>query len=1252
MTLTTGPNLGLLINGAKGEAHYDALMRFFRGLDTLVQPRVSSRVLALPTTGLVDGLLVVYLGADTNKDKLVRYSSVLTAWEYFTPKPGWSITVLDEQDGNGQFKVYQYTGSEWVEKLTAGGLTLEDGDARYERLVKHNLSATRDPGPEDDVSEGYSVLSRWVNTTTKESFLALDVMGGAAVWQQTTLTIDELGTAALATVGVLDENVPTVSVVKNLLANMAVFTAGSAVAGGVKGLVPAPPQSEVLRYLRSDGVWAFFEIPEGTELSKGQNIGGVEGAHGVYFQTVGNTLQFKSLISANERLKISSTEGNVVLEVPPFEASASLENVGSGAPIYAGTVDGKEQLRTITAGSNVSVSLDGDAIVISASGGGGPVDPDDNGTIGFATIFAQKRVDGVPQWVAPDDFMVDDNLKWPGLGPSLRHVVEHEITQRLSAPNEAYTGAFVHLPRGAGFSEFMVVVPTVFDEDRETATFKLVAGSSSNPELEEVFATFDNSEFFERTVTLNYDQGFDRIGVVTSSGKDLLRASIMVKALDPTLGEFLPVLAPRPRTGQELLVSPVGLLVPMVALFDSDDNSYRYYSEAAVFNKGGGTRLTYYQDLETGSDYFEFYTGLTNLTARGFGFRVNVATSSLDVSVELTDLATVDGYNDQKLYAGASFHTGSFENLHVDWASSEFAFESGNPQTHLMSVGGEYDYIGVLGEAAIGSLASASLFVGEWVDAVAGYETLGAAILLGEAEGDGSSWPKLIDEVFVTEGDEWSVLDLRGRPSGYAEVDLWTNYISVLLSEPLDGRIKTYELFFDYYDFFFVRIAPEWRLLTSVLYQEDPDTSSYILRMEGGKGKMTLACVGNNVYLSWESLLSDKQGVGEIKILPINANRPSDGLLTGRAYPRADYSDLYYAVTGGYAYYARGEGWMAVDSDLPPVNGSAIVVPVPGGYEGQWLVAPYSSGVLRSDDDGSTWITVLERPSQGFLGIAVDLSNNSVGVVSEIGDFWYSEDAGETFVQKTNTSVNYSGYLVMTSGAILHFGERIVRRSVDAGETWQEVSQDPIDPKYGTMARLASSGDVVLFALPHYAGGLLNRSLDSGASWTAVPMPFDPSSLAVNGQTIVSVGSQEEDGVRSTVLAVSDDLGDTWRFAFLPENYGQPHQCVYAQKFVTAFAGYSEILYFDVDPVAMTITPVGAATGATHYGPFAGGGDGSALALVERGGYVGDQWTQVVDVVRNLVDGNNAFIVPDYPTAKGYVAYISSGVDSDATAPS
>ncbi|UKW03189.1 hypothetical protein MCN99_05320 [Pseudomonas aeruginosa] len=55
MSLTMGPNTGLLINGAPGEGHYNELMRLLRWDDFLRQPVVKGRVATLPTSGQAEG---------------------------------------------------------------------------------------------------------------------------------------------------------------------------------------------------------------------------------------------------------------------------------------------------------------------------------------------------------------------------------------------------------------------------------------------------------------------------------------------------------------------------------------------------------------------------------------------------------------------------------------------------------------------------------------------------------------------------------------------------------------------------------------------------------------------------------------------------------------------------------------------------------------------------------------------------------------------------------------------------------------------------------------------------------------------------------------------------------------------------------------------------------------------------------------------------------------------------------------------
>jgi hypothetical protein len=101
MALTFGPNLGLLVDGTAGEEHYDELMAFFRGLDALIQPFAVTRnnggVPGSPTNGQK---YIVHAGASGawsgHDNKIARWSSVLSAWEFFAPTDGWRCYVFDE----------------------------------------------------------------------------------------------------------------------------------------------------------------------------------------------------------------------------------------------------------------------------------------------------------------------------------------------------------------------------------------------------------------------------------------------------------------------------------------------------------------------------------------------------------------------------------------------------------------------------------------------------------------------------------------------------------------------------------------------------------------------------------------------------------------------------------------------------------------------------------------------------------------------------------------------------------------------------------------------------------------------------------------------------------------------------------------------------------------------------------------------------------------------------------------------------
>lgn len=113
MTLSVGPNLGLLAGGAQGEQHYQELLRLLRGLDGLVMLSVLDRDLAAPPAAPSDGARYLVAAGATGpwagkSAQIARYTSTTTpGWEFFQPHEGWFVHVDDED------AVYRHTGSGW-----------------------------------------------------------------------------------------------------------------------------------------------------------------------------------------------------------------------------------------------------------------------------------------------------------------------------------------------------------------------------------------------------------------------------------------------------------------------------------------------------------------------------------------------------------------------------------------------------------------------------------------------------------------------------------------------------------------------------------------------------------------------------------------------------------------------------------------------------------------------------------------------------------------------------------------------------------------------------------------------------------------------------------------------------------------------------------------------------------------------------------------------------------------------------------
>ena len=116
MATKNGANLGVLSFALPWDEHYEPLNRFYRWIDGLLQSRVISFTTTSPPATPDDGdVYIVPAGASGawagQEHKIARWNAdiPLPAWEFLTPKKGWSLRV---SSGIAGFWV-EFDGTEW-----------------------------------------------------------------------------------------------------------------------------------------------------------------------------------------------------------------------------------------------------------------------------------------------------------------------------------------------------------------------------------------------------------------------------------------------------------------------------------------------------------------------------------------------------------------------------------------------------------------------------------------------------------------------------------------------------------------------------------------------------------------------------------------------------------------------------------------------------------------------------------------------------------------------------------------------------------------------------------------------------------------------------------------------------------------------------------------------------------------------------------------------------------------------------------
>lgn len=124
MSLSSGPNLGLLENGAFGEQHYAELIRMWRGIDGLVQATVKSATTSAPPASPNNGDRYLVPGTATgawagHTNQIARWTTMLAtpAWEYYAPHKGWEVAIEDQTSASGLAQIVCFTGTVWLQQI-------------------------------------------------------------------------------------------------------------------------------------------------------------------------------------------------------------------------------------------------------------------------------------------------------------------------------------------------------------------------------------------------------------------------------------------------------------------------------------------------------------------------------------------------------------------------------------------------------------------------------------------------------------------------------------------------------------------------------------------------------------------------------------------------------------------------------------------------------------------------------------------------------------------------------------------------------------------------------------------------------------------------------------------------------------------------------------------------------------------------------------------------------------------------------
>jgi len=262
---------------------------------------------------------------------------------------------------------------------------------------------------------------------------------------------------------------------------------------------------------------------------------------------------------------------------------------------------------------------------------------------------------------------------------------------------------------------------------------------------------------------------------------------------------------------------------------------------------------------------------------------------------------------------------------------------------------------------------------------------------------------------------------------------------------------------------------------------------------------------------SWESLY-DSAGNGSIESF-------------GAVSPRL----LYLAAGGGLLQSLDGgQTWGTVTS-CPPAVWQIVLSPTTAYV----AVSGDAAGLLRSTDQGRTWRPVLG----GTLSRQLNVSSMTVdpraprtlyvsGYDSQGSGLWVSRNAGGTWTKAGTVAL---GRLRVDSGGGALYGVAnfyqggLLQRSLNGGATWSTVLRAP-DRESETARINFRPGDPARLALA--VGYTLYRSVNGGASWKLSNVPGGPGAVDLDPADPNRLIAATYSGI-----FLSEDAGQTWQSA-------------------------------------------------------------------------------------------------------------------------